>query len=147
MSICICVGSCRAFFFCSHPTKPSVVVYLISTSQDNVSEPCDTNLQLSSLFARFNTKDIDSAKKRILGGGRTNIPFTASTNNTPMINVASTDSQTIDHLFMDYDNICDDIENSRLWKQFVLFHQSDFFLCKSNLDQQAHCRILYAKLQ
>ena len=37
---------------------------------------------------------------------------------------------------MDYDNTYDPIGNSRL-RQFVLFHQSDFFLCRSGLDNKS----------
>ncbi len=62
--------------------------------------PSDTNFQLSPLFSSTNTIDIDSVRKRIPGGGRTNITFAASATNTPTITFSS-NSRAISHLFME----------------------------------------------
>lgn len=70
----------------------------------------DTNFPLSSLFARSNTEGIDSAKKRIPDGSRTNIPFASSATNTSMITIASPNSRTIEHFFTSYDNTYDAIK-------------------------------------
>ena len=64
------------------------------------NKPSDTNFQLSPLFSSTNTIDIDSVRKRIPGGGRTNITFAASATNTPTITFGS-NSRTISHLFME----------------------------------------------
>lgn len=97
-------------------------------SQDNVSKPCNTNFQLSSLFDIFSTKDINSAKKRILNGGRTNIPFTASATNTLMITIASSKSRTIEHFFTDYDNIYNAIGIRVSSSLFYSINQTSFLL-------------------
>ena len=66
------------------------------------------NVSLSSLFSSTNTADIDSVRKRIPGGGRTNITFAASATNTPTITIASA-SRTISHLYMDEDGVADNL--------------------------------------
>ena len=71
------------------------------------NKPSDTNFQLSPLFSSTNTIDIDSVRKRIPGGGRTNITFAASATNTPTIAFGS-NSRVISHLFMEDSTIQSD---------------------------------------
>ena len=70
----------------------------------NANQPSGANFSLSPLFSSSsNPTDIDSVRKRIPGGGRTNITFAANATNTPTITISS-GSRTISHLFLDADN-------------------------------------------
>ena len=66
----------------------------------NANAPNNQTISLSPLFSSSNSIDIESIRKRIPGGGRTNITFAASATNTPTITIGS-GNQTISHLFMD----------------------------------------------
>ena len=72
------------------------------------NKPSDTNFQLSPLFTSSNTNDIRLVRERIPGGGQTNITFAANATNTPTVTIGS-GSRTISHIFMDDDNINDDM--------------------------------------
>ncbi len=66
----------------------------------NANAPNNQTIPLSPLFSSTNAIDMESIRKRIPGGGRTNITFAASATNTPTITIASA-NQTIANLFMD----------------------------------------------
>ena len=66
----------------------------------NANRPTNAIFQLFPLFSSSNTKDIDSVRKRIPGGGRMNITFASSATNTLTSTIGS-GSHTISRLFMD----------------------------------------------
>ena len=74
----------------------------------DANQPSNTNFSLSPLFSSANTIDIDSIRKRIPGGGRTNITFAANATNTPTITIGS-GNRTISHIFMDEDSTLDEM--------------------------------------
>ena len=73
----------------------------------DANKPDDANFQLSPLFGSTNAVDIESIRKRIPGGARTNL-FASSATNTPTVTIGS-GSRTISHLFMDDDSLADDL--------------------------------------
>ena len=66
----------------------------------NANRPNNQLLTLASLFSSTNAIDIDSIRKRIPGGGRTNITFAANATNPPTITIAGRGTRTIARLFM-----------------------------------------------
>ncbi len=63
--------------------------------------PSNQTITLAPLSSSTNTLDIDSVRKRIPGGGRTNITFAASATNTPTITIGTTPvNRTINRMFM-----------------------------------------------
>ena len=74
----------------------------------DANKPSNQTITLSPLFSSANTIDIDSVRKRIPGGGRTNVTFAASATNTPTITIGS-GSRTIASMFMNDVNLADNI--------------------------------------
>ena len=76
----------------------------------NANRPSNAQITLSPLFSSTNTIDIDSVRKRIPGGGRTNITFAANATNTPTITIGTTPvNRTINRMFMNDVNTADEI--------------------------------------
>ena len=76
----------------------------------NANHPSNAQITLSPLFSSTNTIDIDSVRKRIPGGGRTNITFAANATNTPTITIGTTPvNRTINRMFMNDVNTADNI--------------------------------------
>ena len=76
----------------------------------NANKPSNAQITLSPLFSSTNTIDIDSVRKRIPGGGRTNITFAANATNTPTITIGTTPvNRTINRMFMNNVNVADNI--------------------------------------
>ncbi len=76
----------------------------------NANPPSNAQITLSPLFSSTNTIDIDSIRKRIPGGGRTNITFAANATNTPTITIGTTPvSRTINRMFMNDVTAADNI--------------------------------------
>ena len=74
------------------------------------NHPSNAQITLSPLFSSTNTIDIDSVRKRIPGGGRTNITFAANATNTPTITIGTTPvNRTINRMFMNNVNVADNI--------------------------------------
>ena len=70
--------------------------------------PSNAQITLSPLFSSTNTIDIDSVRKRIPGGGRTNITFAANATNTPTITIGTTPvNRTINRMFFNNQNVAD----------------------------------------
>ncbi len=76
----------------------------------NANPPSNAQITLSPLFSSTNTIDIDSVRKRIPGGGRTNITFAANATNTPTITIGTTPvNRTINRMFMNDANVVDEV--------------------------------------
>ena len=76
----------------------------------NANKPSNQTITLSPLFSSTNTIDIDSVRKRIPGGGRTNITFAATATNTPTITIGTTPvNRTIASMFMNDVTAADNI--------------------------------------
>ncbi len=76
----------------------------------NANLPSNAQITLSPLFSSTNTIDIESVRKRIPGGGRTNITFAANATNTPTITIGTTPvNRTINRMFMNDVNTADEI--------------------------------------
>ena len=69
----------------------------------NANHPSNAQITLSPLFSSTNTIDIDSIRKRIPGGSRTNITFAANATNTTPVN------RTINRMFMNDVTAADNI--------------------------------------
>lgn len=84
----------------NYNTRDSMAIDSNNGDLYNANRPSNQLLNLSPLFSSTNTTDIDSIRKRIPGGGRTNITFAASATNTLSITIASRGTRTIAKLFM-----------------------------------------------